>query len=338
MTTRRRIADPSKNRFLAEDLPDHRPTSSVPESFLRPLDPDLQERIAHRFSDILGILNAALGRPYFARNGFILYQGDCVQVLDKLASTCLRFNLTVTSPPYNIGKEYEAPLPVEEYINWCSRWLRQISSTTSASGALWLNVGYLEVSGAGLCVPIPYLLWDKTDLFLLQEVVWNYGAGVSTKSRLSPRNEKWLFYVKDPKNYTFNLDDIRDPNVKYPNQKRNGKFRCHPLGKNPSDVWNIPKVTTGRNRSSRERTEHPAQFPLRLVERIVLASSNPAECVLDPFAGSASAGLAAIAHGRIFVGIERNEAYCRMAVERFEGFQAELESSSAQRNLFHDGR
>jgi len=93
---------------------------------------------------------------------------------------------------------------------------------------LWLNVGYLEVPEKGLCVPIPYLLWDKSPFYLLQEIVWKYGAGVSTKNRLSPRNEKWLFYLKNCQEYTFNLDNIRDPNVKYPNQKKNGKYRCIP--------------------------------------------------------------------------------------------------------------
>ena len=102
----------------------------------------------------------------------------------------------------------------------------------------------------------------------MQEIVWKYGAGVSAKRRLSPRNEKWLFYVKNPDDYTFNLNEIRDPNVKYPNQKKNGKFRCNPLGKNPSDVWEFPKVTTGSNRSSKERTGHPAQFPLSVVLRV----------------------------------------------------------------------
>ena len=187
-----------------------------------------------------------------------------------------------------------------------------VHSVTTSNGSFWLNTGYLEVENKGLCVPIPYLIWNKSPFYLLQEVVWRYGAGVSTKKRLCPRNEKWLYYVKDMKNYAFNLDDIRDPNVKYPNQKRNGKFRCNPLGKNPSDVWDVPKVTTGSRRSSKERTGHPAQFPLPIVERIIKASSNFADVVLDPFAGSSSTGIAASGLGRIFVGFELREDYCNL--------------------------
>jgi len=205
---------------------------------------------------------------------------------------------------------------------------------TQPRGAFWLNVGYLEVKSKGLCVPIPYLLWDKSPFYLLQEIVWKYGAGVTAKRLLSPRNEKWLFYVKNQKQYTFNLDDIRDPNVKYPNQKKNGQYRCNPLGKNPSDVWEFPKVTTGAKRSSKERTGHPAQFPLRVVERIVKACSNPLEVVLDPFAGSCSAGIAAVGLGRIFLGIEIMPDYCDMAVERYEVFKKERDDLQRQGRLF----
>jgi adenine-specific DNA-methyltransferase len=183
-------------------------------------------------------------------------------------------------------------------------------------------------------VPIPYLLWDRSPFYLLQEIVWSYGAGVSSRRRLSPRNEKWLFYVKNSENYTFNLDDIRDPNVKYPNQKKNGKFRCNPLGKNPSDVWEFPKITTGKDRSSRERTNHPAQFPLAVVERIVRASSNSFDLVFDPFAGSCSTGIAACALGRRFLGFEAREDYCKLAVERFKEFLKERRAVSDQAPLF----
>ena len=147
------------------------------------------------------------------------------------------------------------------------------------------------------------------------------------------RNEKWLFYLKNCQEYTFNLDNIRDPNVKYPNQKKNGKYRCNPLGKNPSDVWEVPKVTTGEKRSSKERTGHPAQFPLAIVERIIQASSNPVEIILDPFAGSCSTGIAALGLGRIFVGFEIRPDYCEIAAERFKRFKKERSNTYIQGSL-----
>ena len=110
--------------------------------------------------------------------------------------------------------------------------------------------------------PLLNLLWDRSPFYMIQEVVWNYGAGVAGRTMLSPRNEKFLWYVKNSLAYTFNLDAIRDKNVKYPNQKKNGKLKCNQAGKNPSDVWQFPKVTSGAKRSSKERTPHPAQFPV----------------------------------------------------------------------------
>jgi adenine-specific DNA-methyltransferase len=329
----RRIADKTHNKFL-DELYEHQATQAAPPSLLQVFDEEHKRTIARRYSVLDAILREQLGEPFFSEDGFILYSGDCVDYLSRLAKSELRVNLTVTSPPYNIGKEYERQMSVSAYVEWCSEWMRLVHKVTKWDGSFWLNVGYFEVPTKGLGVPIAYLLWDKARFYLLQEIVWAYGAGVSARRRLSPRNEKWLFYVKNPEHYTFNLDDIRDPNVKYPNQKKNGRYRCNALGKNPSDVWDIPKVTTGTNRSSKERTSHPAQFPLGVVERIVKASSNVFDVVIDPFAGSCSVGIAATGLGRLFLGFEQRADYCQMAVKRFRGFMEERRRAEEQVALF----
>jgi adenine-specific DNA-methyltransferase len=262
-----------------------------------------------------------LGAPFYACDGFILYNTDCLPAMAALRVSGFRVPLTLTSPPYNIGKAYESVSSVEDYVGWSADWMRTVHGLTTSTGAFWLNLGYAPVPAKGRAVPLVYLLWDKTPFFLVQEVVWNYGAGVTSTRAFSPRNEKWLFFTSHEDDYTFNIDDVRDPNVKYPNQKKNGKFRCNPLGKNPSDVWQFPKVTSGTNRSSRERTPHPAQFPLGVVERIVRVSSNAGEIVLDPFSGSGSTGIAAVGAGRVYVGFERKTDYCRLSTERFERFK-----------------
>jgi adenine-specific DNA-methyltransferase len=326
----RKISSKDHNAFVMEGIEPHQATRVAPSSLLQPFSEELESRILSRYQAIEKILKSNLGEPFYSDAGFILYQEDLTDFLEKLSFTDLYIDLTITSPPYNIGKEYEHPMSIDEYRNWCSSWMHQIHKITKPTGTFWLNVGYLEVPSKGFCVPIPYLIWDKSPFYLLQEVVWKYRAGVSTKYRLSPRNEKWLFYTKSTHEYTFNLDDIRDPNVKYPNQKKNGKFRCNPLGKNPSDVWEFPKVTTGEKRSSKERTGHPAQFPLGVVERIVQASSRQVEIVLDPFAGSCSAGIAAFGLGRIFIGCEIRKDYCEIAVQRFKAFQQERRDTYSQ--------
>ena len=270
-------------------------------------------------------IQALLGKPYSAGEDYAIYCADCLSVLRKMPSDALF--LTVTSPPYNIGKEYEKPLPLEMYLNWCEQWMKEIYRVTRPAGAFWLNIGYVEMTGRAKAIPLPYLLWNRSPFYLMQEVVWNYGAGVASRKSLSPRNEKFLWYVKNPENYTFNLDLIRDPDVKYPLQKKNGKLRCNTIGKNPSDVWQIAKVTSGEDRSSPERTPHPAQFPLDLVNRVLLGFSNLGELVLDPFMGSGTMAIACLQQGRKFIGIEIKPEYCEVATKRVERFLAEKRST-----------
>jgi adenine-specific DNA-methyltransferase len=178
-------------------------------------------------------IKKALGTPFYENEKSIIYNMDCIDGLNILSDNNIKINSTITSPPYNIGKEYESILELDHYIKWISTIAHKIHTITSENGSFIFNVGYLKVNGQGRAVPIPYLLWDKIPFFLIQEIVWNYGAGVACRNYLSPRNEKVLWYVKNESNYTFNLDSIRDPNVKYPNQKKNGKLRCNTLGKNP---------------------------------------------------------------------------------------------------------
>lgn len=276
-------------------------------------------------------IKSILGTPSFEVDGVAIYKQDCLEGMKALPDSLV--NTTITSPPYNIGKEYEEFVHLDDYLSWCEKWIGEIHRLTLDNGTFWLNIGYLEVEGAGLAVPIPYLLWNRTPFYMLQEVVWNYAAGVACRKRFSPRNEKLLWYVKDSKNYTFNLDDVRDPNVKYPNQKKNGKLRCNPLGKNPSDVWQITKVTSGKNRSSVERTPHPAQFPMALVERVLKSSSNVGDVILDPFMGSGSTAECALRNGRYVVGFELEEKYIGYAEQRLTSYLSNKEITDSQGTL-----
>lgn len=262
----------------------------------------------------LDLIRDLAGEPYYADGGVLLYHADCTEFMRRMGPRIA--DLAVTSPPYNIGKEYERVQDTGDYLEWCEGWMGQVFEATADRGAFWLNLGHFGLPGRGRAVPIGYLLWDRTGFYLMQEIVWHYGAGVAARKRFSPRNEKYLWYVKDPDSYTFNLDAVRDPDVKYPLQKKNGRPRCNPLGKNPTDVWDIPKVTSGGNRSSAELTGHPAQFPLAVIDRIVRVSSNPGDLVFDPFIGSGSTAVSGIANGRLVVGCDTDARYLDMAVGR----------------------
>jgi len=275
--------------------------------------------ITKKFENVQRQFSQCFGVPYYADDNCALFCVDTLESQNLLPSGI--FDLVITSPPYNIGKEYESIVPVDDYVKWTERWVTETCRLIADHGALLLNLGYISVESQGRAVPLPYLLWDKIPLYLNQEIVWNYSAGVACKNYLSPRNEKILWYVKERDNYTFNLDAIRDPNVKYPNSKRHGKPRVNTLGKNPSDVWEIAKVTTGARRSSAERTAHPCQFPTDLIDRLVLGFSHEGGIVFDPFVGSGTTIESCIRHNRYCVGFEIREDYCDIAVSRIKEYR-----------------
>ena len=276
-----------------------------------------------RFNELMSVLTEKLGAPYYSCDKCAVFCIDTVMAQKRLPSNL--FNLIVTSPPYNIGKEYENVMQLEEYVRWSKSWISETCRLVSRDGAFLLNLGYTAVEDKGRAIPLPYLLWNEIPMFLNQEIVWNYSAGVACKNYLSPRNEKVLWYVKDGQNYTFNLDNIRDRNVKYPNQKKNGKIRVNPLGKNPSDVWQIAKVTSGKNRASVERTSHPCQFPTELTDKLVSAFSNCGEIVFDPFLGSGTTMESCVRNGRYCIGFEIRTDYCEIAKNRIAEILKETE-------------
>lgn len=281
--------------------------------------------------DALDLVRRALGPAAYDGHDILLYEGDCVELLSRLPAGLV--DLTVTSPPYNIGKEYEADLEVSAYLEWCERWITEVYRATAPTGAFWLNLGYFELPGRARAIPISYLLWDRVPFYLVQEVVWHYGAGVAARRAYSPRNEKFLWYARDPDDFYFDLDAVRDPNIKYPNQFKNGRRKVNLAGKNPSDVWIFPKVTSGRNRSSRERTPHPAQFPVAVIERIMKGSSGKGALVLDPLMGSGTTAEVALRLGRRAVGFELHSGYVDIAIDRIERAAADLLADASQLSL-----
>lgn len=133
-------------------------------------------------------------------------------------------------------------------------------------------------------------MFKEYKLQMRNRIIWHFGHGLHSKKRFSGRYEVVLWYTKSNE-YTFNLDDVRVPS-KYPGKRhfkgpKAGQLSGHPLGKNPDDVWNIPNVKSNHV----EKTSHPCQFPVGLIERLTLALTNKSELIFDPFAGVASAGV-----------------------------------------------
>ncbi|MBL8849761.1 MAG: hypothetical protein JNG89_08755, partial [Planctomycetaceae bacterium] len=110
-------------------------------------------------------IESRLGTPAHRGEGFLIYHGDCLNYLSKLERQSV--GLTVTSPPYNIGKEYEAVSEISDYLDWCVKWIDEVHRATAQHGSFWLNLGYVALEGRAKAIPIPYLLWDRIPFYLV---------------------------------------------------------------------------------------------------------------------------------------------------------------------------
>lgn len=251
---------------------------------------------------------------------YLLWHGDVEAFLNNLPKKEI-FDLVVTSPPYNIGKPYEKPLELVDYGMWQERIIKKVVKRLKPTGSICWQVGNYVSSNRNtddIFYPLDYLfhpIFDKLGLKLRNRIIWQFGHGLHCKKRFSGRYEVILWYTKS-NDYIFNLDSVRVPS-KYPGKKyfkgpNIGKYSGNPLGKNPEDVWDIPNVKSNHV----EKTTHPCQFPVGLIERLVLSMTNTDGIVFDPFAGVGSAGVAAAIYNRKFWGCETNLDYINIAEQR----------------------
>lgn len=246
-----------------------------------------------------------------------LFYMDVEKFLDSLPVAPI-FDLVVTSPPYNIGKEYEEQMPLEKYVKWQKRIIDKIYIRLKDTGSICWQVGNYVENGSITPLDIELApIFKKLKMHLRNRIIWHFGHGLHNKSRFSGRYEVVLWYTKTDK-YTFNLDDVRIPS-KYPSKRsyrgeNKGKLSGNPKGKNPEDVWDIPNVKGNHI----EKTNHPCQFPVGLIERLVLSLTNEGNLVFDPFAGVSSSGVAALLHGRYFWGCEIMEEYINLGKNRLD--------------------
>lgn len=254
-----------------------------------------------------------------------LWNMDTSALLEWLPKRPL-WDLVVTSPPYNIGKAYESKLTLEDYVAWQTEVIEGLVARLSSTGSICWQVGnYIE---NGHIEPLDYVfhpIFTGMGLKLRNRIVWRYGHGMHQQRRFSGRYEIVLWYTKAD-DYVFDLDAVRVP-PKYPGKRaykgpRVGKLSSHPLGKNPEDVWEVPEADTdiwnipNVKAAHLEKTGHPCQFPVGLVERLVLALTRPDDRVFDPFSGVGSAGVAAALHNRRFWGCEIDPQFNKVAADR----------------------
>jgi adenine-specific DNA-methyltransferase len=245
----------------------------------------------------------------------VYYNGDCRDLLEKIPDKSVR--LVLTSPPYNLGKEYERKMKLDDYLVEQDQVISKCIAKVADNGSICWEVGnYVENSHI---VPLDVLLYPlfvkHEGLKLRNRIVWYFGHGLHASKRFSGRYEVILWFTKS-EDYVFNLDAVRVPQ-KYPQKKHyrgpnRGELSSNPLGKNPSDVWEIPNVKSNHP----EKTEHPCQFPVELVQRLVLALTKESDWVLDPFMGVGSTAVGSILENRRVIGAEVERKYVQIGLGR----------------------
>jgi len=256
----------------------------------------------------------------------VLHTGDTHRFLKTLPPSCVK--LIISSPPYNLGKQYETRTGLQSYLRNQEPVIDELVRVLHNKGSLCWQVGNYVFNGE--VYPLDFFYYDffkERGLQLRNRIIWHFEHGLHASRRFSGRYETLLWFTKGDQ-YTFNLDAVRVPS-KYPGKRHykgphKGAPSGNPLGKNPSDfwkivasdwesqVWAIPNVKSNHP----EKTIHPCQFPIELVERCVLALTNEGDWLLDPYAGVGSALVAGLRHSRRVVGCDKEATYTALARQR----------------------
>ena len=260
-------------------------------------------------------------KNYRECNRITLHNGNCIDMLKRLPDESV--DLVVTSPPYCMGKAYEdSQDDIDTFRKLHTGIFNELYRVVKNGGNICWQVGY-HVSDKCV-VPLDYIVYSiftsmsahlAHPLVLRNRIIWTFGHGLNSTNRFSGRHETILWLSKG-KPVQFNLDEVRVPQ-KYPGKRaykgqHKGELSGNPLGKNPSDVWEIPNVKAMHV----EKTIHPCQFPVAIPQRLIKALAPENGLILDPFMGSGTSGVAAAIENRRFVGSEIVPEYYKVAIER----------------------
>jgi site-specific DNA-methyltransferase (adenine-specific) len=236
-----------------------------------------------------------------------IIHGDSLEILEQIPANSI--DLVVADPPYNLGKDYGNNLDLkgfEEYLHFSRKWLRLAHEKLKPTGTIYVFMGVSFVSY------LYHILDQEIGMYFNSWITWHYTQGIGKTKGFSPRHDDILMFTKS-ETFKFNLDKVRIPQKYY-------RERNNMAGANPGDVWQFSHV----HYSNPERENHPTQKPEGLIERIILASSDESDSVLDPFLGSGTTARVCQQLNRDCIGIELNPEFVTMARTRlknkFEGF------------------
>jgi site-specific DNA-methyltransferase (adenine-specific) len=231
--------------------------------------------------------------------------GDCVKVMNTIPEKSV--DLIFADPPYNIGLKYDNHkdnMPYEEYLNWTEKWITACLRVLKDTGSIYIAIGD-EYAAEVVSI------LKKKGLSMRNWIIWHYTFGQNQRKKFSRAHTHIIYFTKDQTNFTFNSDDIRVKSVR----QKIGDKRANPKGKIPDDVWKISRVAG----TFKERVKNfPCQMPLALLERVIKASSNAGDIVLDPFIGSGTTAVASKKLGRKYIGIDISPNYVKNVENRLK--------------------
>jgi len=260
----------------------------------------------------------------------VILHGDCLETLKNVPSGSVR--LVISSPPYNIGKQYEKTKALGVYLDSIKPVLEELTRIVAIDGSVCWQVGNYVRNGEIVPLDVCYYpIFSSLGFRLRNRIIWHFNHGLHASKRFSGRYETICWFTKSD-SYVFNLDAVRVPS-KYPGKTHfkgpnRGLLSGNPLGKNPSDfwsviaqdwdrlVWEIPNVKANHP----EKTIHPCQFPIELAQRCILALTGEDDLVLDPFGGVGTSLIAAVMHNRRAILCESDDAYVKVANQRLEQY------------------
>lgn len=236
--------------------------------------------------------------------------GSAIEEMKKIPEKSIR--LIVTDPPYNLNKNYgnnQDKLEFNDYLDFTRQWLREAKRVLTDDGTIYVFMGMRYISY------VFNILEQELDMTFNSWITWFYTQGIGKTKGFSPRHDDILMFTKSPKKYVFHLDDVRVPQKFY-------RSINNMRGANPGNVWEFSHM----HYCNKSRKNHPTQKPEGLFERMILASSDPDDTILDPFVGSGTALRVCQQTNRNGIGIDINPEYIEMAKERlsekFVGFDS----------------
>lgn len=238
-----------------------------------------------------------------------IHTGNCLDLFKNIPNESI--DLIVADPPYNLGKDYgnkSDKLEFDDYIEFTRAWIKEANRVLKKTGTIYIFIGFRYISY------IYSILENDYKMNFCSWICWHYTQGVGKRKGFSPRHDDILMFTKSS-NFTFNIDDIKIPQKFY---RKVNNMR----GANPGDVWQVSHI----HYCQQNRQQHPTQKPEAIIERIVLASSNENDSVLDPFSGSGTTLRVCQQLNRCCTGFELNQEYVDLTHDRlsqdFKGFDS----------------